>query len=73
MEKQEILKNRKCKLISKKKITNAIKLFERYVDEDIVSIRIYSSSMYEFKTTYDLYSVNIKDNKVSKSYPDMDW
>ena len=72
----KILKDRKTQLISKRKLTVAINLFEKYVDEPIESIIIhnYLDSIYVFKTdnTNYIYHVNIAKNKVEKIY-NKDW
>lgn len=67
------LKNRKSKSQSKKKITSAINLYEKYVDEEILEIKIYTSNYYLFKTNGKDYNVDISKNKVSVSYPDPIW
>jgi len=65
-------KSRITPLISKNKIKVAVNLFEKYVDEPLESIRIYSKTYYEFKTFRNKYSVDISNNKVSKVYDDLD-
>lgn len=64
------LENRKTPLMSKRKLRSAIKFFEKYVDEEINGIEIISSSYYRFKTPFDEYSIDIKNNKINKTYPD---
>lgn len=64
------LKNRKTNLISKRKLTVAINLFEKYVDEPIVSINLYNytDTIYEFVSVRDKYHIDIAKNSVEKVY-----
>lgn len=66
------LKIRTVPLSSKAHMVSAIKLYERYVDESILSIRIWCSTSYEFEGSYNRYNVNISTNKVQKVYPDIE-
>lgn len=66
----EILKNRKTPLQSKRKVVVMMNLFERYVDEKIVSIEVETGLI---KGENYEYRVDIRNNKVSKVYPDPDW
>jgi len=59
--------------ISKKKIVIAINLFESKIDETIEEIKIYSSNRYCIKTYTKEYTVDISENIVNRSYPDLDW
>ena len=66
----KILKNRKTPKQSKRKVMVMMELFEKYVDEEIKSINI----SYNTITTPDNeYNVDIKNNKVSKIYPEPFW
>jgi len=65
----ELLKKRKTPLSSKRKIASAINLYEKYVDEPIETIKIWSSTYYTIKGK-DEYNVDISTNKVVKNYPD---
>lgn len=65
----ERLKVRKTKLISKRKIVSMINLYEKYVDERIVSI---DPTGY-IQSERSNYYVNIATNKVDKVYPDPDF
>jgi hypothetical protein len=52
----------------------AIELYEKFVNEEFVNIKLYSSTSYLFKTRSGKeYNVNIKSNKVYKSIPDPVW
>jgi len=64
---------RSTPLISKRKIVSAINLYEKHVDESIKSIRIWSSTTYQFNGINNNYFVDIANNKVSKSYPDPEY
>jgi hypothetical protein len=68
----EQLKIRKSPLASKIKMANAMRLYERYVDEPIQSIKIWSSCSYEFEGSCNRYNVDISNNKVQKIYPDIE-
>lgn len=65
------MKNRKYKLISKKKLINAVNLFESKVDAEIISIKLYGGNTYNFETWQGEYMINIGDNSVNKTYPDL--
>ena len=67
------MKTRKTPLISKNKIVVAINLYEKHIDDTIEEIRIWSSTSYQIKGNRDTYSVDIKNNKVEKVYPDPEW
>jgi hypothetical protein len=64
----KILKERKTPLQSKHKIVMMMKLFERYIDEEIISINISNNTI---TTYYRTYFVDIHNNKVKISYPDI--
>lgn len=66
----EQLKNRKTESQSRNKVVSMIELYERYVDEPIETIRIWSSTRY---LVNDKWNVDIQTNKVDRSYPDPDW
>ncbi len=70
----EKLKGRKTKLISKNKLVVAVNLFEKYIDEEIMEIRVYGikySNIYNIKTnSNNEYSVDISKNSVLKTYSD---
>ena len=66
----ERLKNRKTKSQSRNKVVSMIELYEKYVDEPIETIRIWTSTTY---LVNDKWNVNIQTNKVERSYPDLDW
>ena len=66
----ERLKNRKTESQSRNKVVSMIELYEKYVDEPIETIRIWSSTRY---LVNDKWNVNIQTNKVERSYPDPDW
>ena len=66
----ERLKNRKTESQSRNKVVSMIELYEKYVDEPIETIRIWSSTRYLIN---DKWNVNIQTNKVERSYPDPDW
>ena len=67
----EILKKRKTKLSSKKKLVNCVKLYEKYVDEPIESIVFrYSANILIIN---DKYRVDISNNSVVRIYPDPDY
>jgi len=68
----EQLKTRRTPLSSKNKMISAIKLYEKYVDEPIQSIKIWSSCSYEFEGSCNRYNVDISNNKVQKVYPDIE-
>lgn len=67
------IKKRKTPLMNKKKIVTAINLFEKYVDEPIENIILISSIYYHFECYNNNYSVDIKNNKVNKVYPDSEY
>lgn len=48
-------------------MVSMIELYEKYVDEPIQNIRIWSSTRYLIN---DKWSVDISTNTVSRSYPD---
>lgn len=66
----ERLKNRKTESQSRNKVVSMIELYEKYVDEPIETIRIWSSTRYLIN---DKWNVDIQINKVERSYPDLDW
>lgn len=66
----ERLKQRKTPAQSRNKVVSMIELYEKYVDEPIQTIRIWTSTTYLIN---DKWNVNIQTNKVKKSYPDPDW
>lgn len=66
----ERLKNRKTKPQSRNKVVSMIELYEKYVDEPIETIRIWSSTRYLIN---DKWNVDIQTNKVERSYPDPEW
>ena len=55
---------------SRNKIGSMMDLYERYVDEPIETIRIYSSTSYLINSRW---KVNIQTNKVEREYPDPDY
>jgi hypothetical protein len=64
------VKDRKSKLISKKKLIIAINFFEKYIDEEISNIEI---NRYSYPNTYSIttkdlneYLVDISNNKIIK-------
>ena len=64
------VKDRKSKLISKKKLIIAINFFEKYIDEEISNIEI---NRYIYPNTYSIttkdlneYLVDISNNKITK-------
>ena len=67
------MKDRKTPLMSKNKIVSAVNLYERFIDEPIENIKIWTSTSYYITGTYNTYSVDIKNNKVEKVYPDPEW
>ena len=64
-----ILKKRNTLSISRRKIISMINLYERFIDEKIVSI---DPNGY-IKGEYNNYSVNIHTSKVEKVYPDYEF
>lgn len=62
---------RKSKLISKKKLTNMVKLFEEKIDEEISVIDLRSNII--TTTSNNDYWIDFTKNAVNKSYPDPDW
>ena len=66
----ERLKNRKTESQSRNKVVSMIELYEKYVDEPIKTIRIWSSTRYLIN---DKWNVDIQTNKVERSYPDPEW
>lgn len=66
----ELLKNRKTESQSRNKVVSMIELYEKYVDEPIETIRIWSSTRY---LVNDKWNVDIQTNKVERSYPDPEW
>jgi len=63
----KILKERQTPLQSKNKLVTMMNLFEKYVDEPVRSIEVYSDNYYLINNKW---SVNISDNSVSRSWPD---
>ena len=55
---------------SRNKMVSMIELYEKYVDEPIETIRIWSSTRYLIN---DKWNVDISTNKVDRSYTDHDW
>lgn len=66
----ERLKNRKTESQSRNKVVSMIELYEKYVDEPIETIRIWTSTRY---LVNDKWNVDIQTNKVERSYPDPEW
>lgn len=66
----ELLKNRRTESQSRNKIVSMIELYEKYVDEPIQTIRIWTSTMY---LVNDKWDVNIQTNKVERNDPDPEW
>jgi hypothetical protein len=60
------LENRGTESQSRNKMVSMIDLYEQYVDESIVTIRIWTSTTYIIN---DKWVVDITTNKVSISYP----
>jgi hypothetical protein len=60
------LENRGTESESRNKMVSMIDLYEQYVDESIVTIRIWTSTTYIIN---DKWVVDITTNKVSISYP----
>ncbi len=60
------LENRSTESESRNKMVSMIDLYEQYVDESIVTIRIWTSTTYIIN---DKWVVDITTNKVSISYP----
>ena len=63
----ERLKNRITDSQSRTKLVSMVELYEKYIDEPIGTIRIFSSTVYLIN---DKYTVDINSNKVSRCYPD---
>ncbi len=63
----ERLKNRRTESQSRNKMVSMIELYEQYVDEEIDTIRVWSSTRYLIN---DKWTVDISTNKVSRSYSD---
>lgn len=55
---------------SRNKVVCMIELYEKYVDESIETIRIYTPTTYLINNKW---SVDIQTNKVERSYSDPDW
>jgi hypothetical protein len=66
----ERLKNRRTESQSRNKFVSMIELYEKYVDEPIETIRVWSSTSYLVNYKWN---VDIQTNKVERSYPDPDW
>lgn len=64
------LTERKTPSQSRNKIVSMIELYEKYVDEPIETIRIWTSTTYLIN---DKWNVNIQTNKVERSYPDPEY
>ena len=60
------LENRGTESQSRNKMVSMIDLYEQYVDESILTIRIWTSTTYIIN---DKWVVDITTNKVSISYP----
>lgn len=65
--------DRKTPLISKNKLVTAIKLYEKYIDDTVEKITIWSSTRYQIEGGKHSYIVDISNNKVSIAYPDPDY
>lgn len=65
----ERLKKRITKSQSRNKIVHMIELYEKYIDEPINTITIWSSTIYMINNKW---TVNIQTNKVERSYSDYD-
>jgi hypothetical protein len=63
------LKERYTKSQSRNKIASMMELYEQYIDEEIDTIKIFSSTYYLIN---DKWTVDITKNTVSRSYPDPD-
>ena len=66
----ERLKNRRTESQSRNKFVSMIELYEKYVDEPIETIRVWSSTSYLVNYKWN---VDIQTNKVERIYPDPDW
>lgn len=64
------LKERKTKSQSRNKVVSMIELYEKYVDEPIETIRIWTPTKYLIN---DKWNVDIQTNKVVRVYPDPEW
>jgi hypothetical protein len=60
------LENRSTESQSSDKMVSMLELYEQYVDESIVTIRIWTSTMYIIN---DKWVVDITTNRVSICYP----
>ena len=73
------LSKRTKRTISTNKLTAAINLFHKHVDEEVTGICIITPTLYKINETnqsYGMdggYTVNIATNKVKKCYPDPSW
>ena len=67
--KMKPLKERRTPLQSKRKVVSMMNLFEKYIDESIISINI---STNEITTWNNTYRVDIINNEVKKTYPDIE-
>jgi hypothetical protein len=64
-----MIKNRKTPVQSRNKVVSMIELYEKYVDEPIETIRVWTSTTYLIN---DKWRVDIQTNKVERTYPDPD-
>jgi len=64
-----MIKNRKTPAQSRNKVVSMIELYEKYVDEPIETIRVWTSTTYLIN---DKWRVDIQTNKVERTYPDPD-
>lgn len=65
--------SRKAPLISTKKLALAADLFQKKIDAQIDSIRIWSPNNYTITSGSKDYTVNLSTNSVERSYPDPDF
>mgnify|MGYP006362989247 CR=1 FL=1 len=66
----ERLSRRKTPSQSRNKVVSMIELYEKYIDEPIETIRVWTSTKYLIN---DKWNINIQTNKVEKCYPDPTW
>jgi len=67
---KEQIKNRKAKSQSRNKLVSMVELYEKYVDEDIKTIEIWSPTSYFIN---EKWTVDISLNKVERTYPDPEY
>ena len=65
----ERLKNRITKSQSRNKIIHMIELYEKYIDDPIKTINIWSSTRYMINNKW---TVDLQTNKVERCYSDYD-